>query len=921
MERISKGRIAQGIALSKDGSSWSALLAAASLLLATASAASTIEVTHLVDDTSTTNGTCTLREAIRAANANAAVDACPAGQSTVRDEILVVPGVHRINLASGANEDLSVTGDLDLRGAVRIRGADARYSIIDGGAATAIDRLFHVHDVAEDVVIERVALRGGHANDASKRGGIVWNLETGANDVELVEVEVSGGVAAVGGGVFNEGHLTVLRSRILDNRTTVAPGSAGNHGGGLASFGVSAALRIEDTEIRGNQAEEDGAGLWVATGSFVAYRSQLVDNVAGNAGGGLFASTNGFDVQYVAFERNRAAFGGGIAMTDQGEIRRSLFAANEASVRGGGLHDVAGGFIRFSTFTANVAPLGAGVYADANQSLLDSDTIAANQGGGVYNQRGVFLENTLLAQNTGGNCTGNPPAFGAFNLEQGSSCGFGPTPTGPNYPNTDPKLGPLADNGGPTKTMALLPGSPAIDVVTSEIRTNCQNMFDQRGHPRGRPRTQNALGDDVFLCDLGAFEATNPFVVNSPVDAVDANPADDRCATAGGVCTLRAAIQQANAIPGMNEIVLGSGVHTLSIAGTGDSTGATGDLDVIPPAVIRGLGVGATTVNGAGLDRVFEVGNPPVEIAPAPMQSFFRDLTITGGDARTDNGGGIAARTAIRLDRVRVTANDGNRGSAISTAPTGFFLSGNMQPVEIVDSTIDANPGGGALFIAEARLERSSLVRNLADGGFNGGGGEFLRVRLENSTVSGNYSVSTGAFFAQSALIESSTIYGNTADSGFDPGGVFLLDLSVLHDSIIANNRSGGVLRNCSLNPDAVTSFGYNLTDGNAAECLLDDATDRTNTNPLLAALASNGGPTETHLPVAGSPAIDGGDPTSCPTTDQRGIPRPLDGDANGSLRCDVGAVEVPEPAFVASLLAGAVVLALRSRSGRARAR
>ena len=110
---------------------------AAGLLVAPAVSASTIEITHFVDDANTANGTCTLREAIRAANNNVAVDACPAGQSTVRDEILVVPGVHQINLASGQNEDLGVTGDLDLRGPVRIRGAAARYSIIDGGAGAS----------------------------------------------------------------------------------------------------------------------------------------------------------------------------------------------------------------------------------------------------------------------------------------------------------------------------------------------------------------------------------------------------------------------------------------------------------------------------------------------------------------------------------------------------------------------------------------------------------------------------------------------------------------------------------------------------------------------------------------------------------------------------------------------------------------
>jgi len=111
----------------------------------------------------------------------------------------------------------------------------------------------------------------------------------------------------------------------------------------------------------------------------------------------------------------------------------------------------------------------------------------------TQSRRRVLREHASLG-NTGGNCTGSPPAFGAFNLDSANSCGFVSTPAAPNLPNTQPLLAPLADNGGPTKTLALLPGSPAIDFVTSEIRTNCQNMFDQRAirgstaHPeRARP--------------------------------------------------------------------------------------------------------------------------------------------------------------------------------------------------------------------------------------------------------------------------------------------------------------------------------------------------------------------------------------------------------------------------------------------------
>ena len=347
-----------GIRRSSDR--WTFALAAGWLLAAPAAMATTIEVTHLVDDTITTNGTCTLREAVRAANGNVAVDACPAGQSSFRDEIIVKPGVHRVTLVAGAGEDLAVTGDLDLRGAVRIRGASSRYSIIDGSGVGVIDRLFHVHDVADDVVFEGVAharratppsRRSAAASSGTRRRG-----RTTSSSSRSRSRAASPRAAAE---IFNEGNLRIAAQPDRRQPDDGGAGDAGNHGGGIASAGPSAALRIEDCELQGNHAEEDGAGVWIGGGTFVVHRSQITDNVAGNAGGGLAIATNGYEVQYVEFAGNQAAVGGGVHLADQGEIQRSAFIANQATVRGGGLPDVGGGFARFSTFTQNVSPLGA----------------------------------------------------------------------------------------------------------------------------------------------------------------------------------------------------------------------------------------------------------------------------------------------------------------------------------------------------------------------------------------------------------------------------------------------------------------------------------------------------------------------------------------------------------------------------------
>ncbi len=488
-----------------------------------------------------------------------------------------------------------------------------------------------------------------------------------------------------------------------------------------------------------------------------------------------------------------------------------------------------------------------------------------------------------------------------------NTCGFVSGVDMPNFPNTSPMIGPLQDNGGPTPTMALLPGSPAIDAVSSEIRMNCQQMLDQRGHPRGRPRT-NIGGNDVFLCDIGAYEVTAPFVVDDLTDAVDDDPTDDLCQTVGLTCTLRAAVQQANEIPGMNEIELGAGTHLLSIAGTDEDIAATGDLDLDTPVSIRGAGTGSTIVNGAGLDRVFDVGTPDHTPTNAPDLARIEDVSITGGDAGLDNGGAIATSRDLRVERLFLFGNDARRGSAISSVHSGTFSPTEPYTVEVVESTVTFNSGALPLYLADARVTGSAIVDNTATISTNGGAGEFVDLFLENSTVSRNDSASTGAFFAQRAIIESSTIYDNSSD--FAPGALFLLDLSVLHNSIIAGNVAGGSLDQCSFNPGAVTSFGYNVTDTAAGDCNLTAGTDQVLADPMLEVLAYNGGSTLTHLPATGSPAIDAGDPVDCPTLDQRGVSRPRDGDMNGSAICDAGAVEVPEPGFVAGLLAGSLALA-----------
>jgi predicted outer membrane repeat protein len=163
-----------------------------------------------------------------------------------------------------------------------------------------------------------------------------------------------------------------------------------------------------------------------------------------------------------------------------------------------------------STVSGNTSGTqGGGIYNDDALTLTNS-TVAGNtataEGGGLYNAFTTTLLNTLIAGNTGTSPDLENSGFGltaSYSLI-GSSTGHGITtdPTTGNQVGVDPKLGPLADNGGPTRTHALLAGSPAIDKATN---TGCP-ATDQRGVTRPQP----AGG----VCDIGAYEAQPGDLIN-----------------------------------------------------------------------------------------------------------------------------------------------------------------------------------------------------------------------------------------------------------------------------------------------------------------------------------------------------------------------------------------------------------------------
>jgi CSLREA domain-containing protein len=372
-------------------------------------------------------------------------------------------------------------------------------------------------------------------------------------------------------------------------------------------------------------------------------------------------------------------------------------------------------------------------------------------------------------------------------------------------------------------------------------------------------RTARSLLALAWLLLAAAPAAAATFSVNDTADAVDAAPGDGHCATAAGTCTLRAAVQEANARAGGDTIMVPAGTYLLTIEGRGEDMALTGDLDIRVDVTITGAGAASTVVDGNGTDRVFEIANSMAVVT-------ISSLTIRNGDQ-----GSVAGDT------------DGG----------GLYNSGTLTLTDVVvaNNTASAGNGGGISSANDLTLTGCTVSGNTA-ANFGGGIDNPLTVTLTNVTVSGNTSGAGGGGGVANdladaiATLTSVTIADNSAPAG-SGGGFYNLGAATFRYVIVADSPSGD---NCA-GGGTSTSQGHNLDSGNT--CGFTDPTDLVNVDPQLGPLQDNGGPTPTQALSTGSPAIDvGGDDCPPPLTDQRGFSRPADGNGDGNATCDIGAYE-----------------------------
>ena len=667
--------------------------------------------------------------------------------------------------------------------------------LFNSGTATLADCTISGNDAAGST-------RNGYYNGAGNGGGL-WNDGT----VTLADCTIIGNVANAGsfdggsgngGGLSNyDGTATLAGCTITGNYADGTIYGAGS-GGGLESNGSAANLFLSDCTISGNDAKSFFYGNYVM-------------------GGGLLNS--------------------GTATLSDCTISGN-YADNGSSSECGGLLNVGTATLADCTISGN--------------ALLTISNSSPGGVGGLENGGTATLTDTIIAGNTdrdgaasaasdvgGANVTGKHNLIGtggSGGIVNGSDGNIVLTSL------ADLDLGPLADNGGPTETMALLPGSAAIHagIVADDTQGN-PITTDQRGLPLDSPP------------DIGAFQVQQAPTIYT-VDSTGSS------ATGTGTSgTLPYVISLANANPNTDgsEIEFDPSVfstpQTITLAATLVLSETSG------PEVIDGIGANLVTVSGGGKVTVFDI--------KSGVAASLSGLTISGGST-TRNGGGVLSYGTATLSDCTISGNSAFNGGGMD----------NYGPATLSDCTISENSaryGGGLgnVGTATATLSDCTISGNSAR---NGGGvanyGKTAALSLSDCTISGNSAPYGGGLENSGsgmATLSGCTISGNSSRFGGGLGNVGTATLS-LSDCTISDNSApyGGGLGNfgtATLSLTGCTVSGNSARDGgglnnvNTATATFSDCTISGNSARYGGGLYNDGTAMISDCTISGNSARYGG--------------------------------------------------------------
>ncbi|MDZ4659144.1 MAG: choice-of-anchor Q domain-containing protein [Bythopirellula sp.] len=622
------------------------------------------------------------------------------------------------------------------------------------------------------------------------------------NKIESIEFGFGGAIYVSG----LRNHVEIIDTHIENN--------SARNGGGVYFYGLDGDVHIIGSDISRNKAWSQGGGIFAHVDSLNIERSTINENVAGND--------------------SHSASGGGLRISSSGEvvINESTISGNSATSYGGGI-DVDGGVLTVtrSTFSGNSSNYGGAIFSQA--LVLENSTISGNYarrvGGGINSGGRLTVTNSTIVANSAGYSGGGISAIGL--LLQGTVVASNVAPTRPDLsyrlpgitsggitlrhsligtsvgtllteaplgsPDTngnliggpihgiiDPLLGPLADNGGPTLTHALLPGSPAINAgdpsaVAGKLGVS---LFDQRGEPFNR----------VFdgRIDIGAYEAQS-LIVDTLVDENDGDYSP-------GDFSLREAIALANQIVGANTIAFDPALAGGTILLTMGELKITESVDVI------GLGAELLTLDAQQQSRIFHITGIRAIVSLAGLK-----LTggRTSGDGISFGGGAIYSSVAsLSIEQSIITGNStlGNfsRGGAILTS--GYLT---LKDTNISNNYTLANDADGGGFSAlkatliDCRLENNRTYGSAAQGGaaflgsnrlsLEASGTQFLSNRTFGQGSGGGAIFSFGSITISGSRFENNSTTGTSASGGaINSEGVSQI-LTIASSTLVKNSTNG----------------------------------------------------------------------------------------------------------------------------------
>ena len=443
---------------------------------------------------------------------------------------------------SGVTSPITLTsGVIEITHSLHISGPGAANLAISGGGASQVFKI----DSGATVTISGLTIENGKNIGDGFGGGIVNH-----GMLSLTDSTISGNSSSIlGGGIYNEGTLTLTNCTVSGNSSF--------DGGGID--GGSGALTVTDSTVSGNSATY-GGGIFVAIGTSAMISGSTISGHTITGDGGGIRNDGGLTVTDSTISGNSSLDGGGIENMGILTVTNSTLSGNSASIDGGGIRNntvFSGLTITNSTLSGNSASNDGGGIENGGGVVAANCTLSGNSaspndasglpgGGGIHDvvsfPAGIktALKNTILANSvSGGNyisIAGTLLSDG-HNLSDDSCCINAFTATGDlNSTPSGLDSGGLKDNGGPTKTIALLADSAAVDAIPVSPTNDCTATDgttpiakDQRGVTRPQ-------GSD---CDIGAFELV-PSATATPTATSSSTPTRTATATKTATATATA---------------------------------------------------------------------------------------------------------------------------------------------------------------------------------------------------------------------------------------------------------------------------------------------------------------------------------------------------------------------------------------------